>query len=191
MALRLFVGVGLPAAVKDVLAQTQTLLGRDGGAVSWVAPETLHLTLHFLGNTDRPLLEPIGAALRAALQGQRVFELRLGPAGVFPNARRPNVFWQGVEGDVAALKQIQERVVASLVPLGFKREDRPYSPHLTIGRARRGADPVVLGRLGAQAGALPAPPELAWAVERVSLFQSELLPGGPRYTALDDLALIP
>lgn len=191
MTLRLFVGIGLPPEVKDALAQTQAQLRQDGRAVSWAAPETLHLTLHFLGSTDPALVEPIGAALRAALQGHNRFELRLGPAGVFPNPRRPNVFWQGVEGAVPALKQLQEQVVAALEPLGFKREQRPYSPHLTLGRARRDADPAALERLGARTAGLPAPATLAWTVERVSLFQSELLPGGPRYTPLDTVDLTP
>lgn len=191
MALRLFVGIRLPPEVKAALGQTQTRLHREPAPVGWAAPETMHLTLHFLGNTDEALREPIGAALRAALQGQTPFELRLGPAGVFPKPQRPDVVWQGLAGDVAALKQLQEQVVVALEPLGFKREQRPYSPHLTLGRVRRGAEPAALVSLGTAVTALPAPPALGWTVERVSLFQSELLPSGPRYTVLDDIALVP
>lgn len=191
MGLRLFVGVGLPAAVKAELAQTQARLRWQPALVGWAAPESLHLTLHFLGSTDAALLEPIGAALRAALQGQPPFELQLGPAGVFPNPQRPDVVWQGVAGDLTTLRRVQERVVVALEPLGFKREQRAYSPHLTLGRTRRGAERGALAELGAAVAALPAPPPLAWSVAQISLFQSELLPGGPRYTPLDNLALVP
>ena len=83
----------------------------------------------------------IGAAIRSVAR-RDPFELRLAGTGGFPNPRQPQVVWAGVGGDTSALGALQQELAAALEPLGFPRESRAYSAHLTLGRTRRGASPA-------------------------------------------------
>lgn len=185
---RLFVAGELPADVVEALAELQRRLGAGRPPVGWVAPEAMHLTLVFLGPTDAGLVPQIGAALRNALEQARAPLLRLGRPGAFPDARRPSVLWVGVEGQTTELGQLQAALVAALGPLGFPPERRRFQAHLTLGRVRRSAAAPELASLGDALRKLAAPP-LAWRVRRVTLFRSQLLPAGPRYSALDTVEL--
>jgi 2'-5' RNA ligase len=187
---RLFIAVEVPPSVKDALVAVQQQLQRGSPPVKWVAPAAMHLTLQFLGATDTQLVTSIGAALRQALAGQPACELRLGPPGVFPNARRPSVLWVGIDGATSALEQMQRSIAAALRPLGFPVEARPFRAHLTIGRVRRDASAAQQAHLGSMLAHVSPPPALSWRVTEVILFQSELLREGPRYTARDAVQLI-
>ncbi len=189
IAMRLFVAIELPEAVKAALVAAQDPLRRGGPPVKWVAPAAMHLTLLFLGETDPARLAAVGAAMRAALAGARPLRLRLGAAGAFPDARRPSTLWVDVGGDLAALGQIHSALAAALAPLGFPREQRAFRAHLTLGRVRREATPAEQSRLGTALVALPAPPQLSWQADHIVLFQSDLLREGPRYTALEAVGL--
>lgn len=188
-AQRLFIAAELPAEVKEALVAAQDRLRRDRPPVRWVAPEAMHLTLRFLGETDARLLPQIGAALRESLGGQKPIALRLADPGAFPNLRRPNVVWAGVDGDIAALERAAAAIGAALDSLVPPHDPRSFRAHLTLGRVRREADAAQQERMGAAIRALPPFPPLAWMVERVALFRSDLRPGGPIYTVLDAVAL--
>ena len=181
---RLFIAVEVSPEVKAELAAAQGRLRRGGAPVKWVAPEALHMTLHFLGETDVALLPRLGAALCQALAGSTAIGLRLAGAGAFPNLRRPNVIWAGIDGATAALERIQAATGTALESLGLPRETRPFRAHLTLGRVRREATPAQLEHLGEAIRSLPPFTPLAWDVDRVVLFRSELRPTGPVYTEL-------
>jgi len=186
---RLFIAVEVSPAARAELVATQQRLRRGDAPVKWVAPEALHLTLHFLGETDVALLPHLGAALGAALAGHAPIELRLDGAGAFPNLRRPSVVWASVGGDATALGQMQAALGAAIEALGLLRETRPFRAHLTLGRARREATPAQLERLGDAIRALPPLAPVAWQVGRVALFRSQLRPAGPMYTEILDFRL--
>lgn len=181
-ALRLFIAVEASEEVRAALGRVQQQLRRDDLPVRWVHPETMHLTLHFLGETEEPRVAAVVTAMQE-LRGQAPVVLRLGQLGAFPNTRRPNVLWVGVEGDTSALAQMQQRLATALAPLGFPGDNRPFRAHLTLGRVRREATPAQQARLGAALQATTPPAPLTWLATRVVLFRSELLSGGPRYTA--------
>jgi len=187
---RLFIAAELPAPISDALVAAQARLRRDAPPVKWVAPESMHLTLRFLGETDMRRLPQLGTALRTALAGQLAIGLQLTSAGAFPNIRRPSVVWVGVGGATAALERLAAALEAQVVSLGFPPEERPFRAHLTLGRVRREATPAQQERLGEAIRALPAFPQLAWMIERVVLFRSELRPNGPIYSALDTVTLV-
>jgi 2'-5' RNA ligase len=149
----------------------------------------MHLTLHFLGETDRELLPRLGAALRTSLEGRRAIVLHLTNAGAFPNPRRPSVVWAGIGGATAALERAHAALGAALESLGVPRETRPFRAHLTLGRVRREASPAQQERLGEAIRSLPPFIPAPWSIERVALFRSELLGTGPIYTELDAVAL--
>jgi 2'-5' RNA ligase len=187
--LRLFLALELPEAVKQELTLMQQQLRSERLPVSWVSPVAMHLTLVFLGETDAALLPTIGTQLRSSLVGHQPLVLQLGAPGAFPNLRRPNVLWVGIAGATAALGHLQAAVATALEPLGFPREARPYSAHLTLGRVRRDASASDRARLGTLVQALATPQPLTWDVDRVVLFQSTLRPSGPIYTERDTIAL--
>jgi 2'-5' RNA ligase len=184
MSYRLFIAAELPPAVKQALAQAQELLRRDRPPVRWGAPEAMHLTLRFLGDTPAEQIPAIEQAMRDGLAGHAPMTLRLRGLGAFPNARRPSVVWAGVGGDTAALERAQAALEAGLAAIGMPAEPRPFRAHLTLGRVRRDAPATQVERLGAAIQAAPPFPALEWPVERAILFRSELRAEGPIYTEL-------
>lgn len=186
---RLFIAAELPPPVKTELVAIQERLQRGNPPVRWVAPEAMHLTLHFLGETDAALLPQLGTALRAAAAGHAAIELHLAGAGAFPNLRQPGVLWVGVGGAVAALQRLQAAVETSIAALGLPRESRPFHPHLTLGRVRRDATPAQRARLGAAIQSLPPIAPTPWTIEQLIVFRSQLASGGPIYTELDSVPL--
>jgi len=140
-------------------------------------PEGCHLTLVFLGETPAGELPRIEAALTAAAPIPP-FELRLGRPGTF-GGQRPRVLHTGVLGDVAALAVLQRRVADAL----DHTEERPFSPHITLARVPR--PDRATGEAIAAALVRPLAAETpALTVERVSLMQSDLRPGGAVYSEL-------
>ena len=179
---RLFVALEPPEPVRRRLAALAADLrraaGRAADEVRWVEPEKVHLTLQFLGAVPEERVPAVSEAVRAAAGAARPLSLEVKGAGGFPNARRPRVLWAGVAGDVEPLAALAADLGARLAPLGFAPEDRPFSPHLTLGRARdgRGA-PGLAGALARTAQADGCP----WRASELVLVESHLSPKGPRY----------
>ncbi|HJZ46255.1 MAG TPA: RNA 2',3'-cyclic phosphodiesterase [Roseiflexaceae bacterium] len=186
---RLFIGAELPEDVKAELVASQARLRRANLPVAWVAPEAMHLTLRFLGDTSVALIPELCAAIRTAVAPYHAMELRLSGTGAFPNDRRPSVVWIGVGGAVAALGHAQASIETALGELGIAAEPKPFHPHLTLGRVRGEASHQQRQRLGDVIRALPPPAPLAWALERVVLFRSELRREGAVYTEIADCRL--
>jgi 2'-5' RNA ligase len=188
--LRLFVALEPPDLVRHRLAtlkaDLQRAAGRDSGDVKWVAVDNVHLTLQFLGAVPEERVDLVKVAVAAAAAEARPLRLELRGAGGFPSARRARVLWAGVSGDVAELAALVAALERRLGPLGFAAEERPFSPHITLGRARdaRGA-PGLAAALALAAEA----PGVPWRATEVILFQSFLSPKGPRYEALARAAL--
>ena len=189
--LRLFVALELPDPLLEALLGVQERLraAAPPRAVRWSAAAGIHLTLKFLGETPAARQEAIVEALRRAAVGHGPLELRAEGLGCFPNPSRPRVIWVGLGGDLPARAARQEAVEAALGPLGFPREGRPFSPHLTLGRVRReayAADVKALGKLMANTTAGEVG---RWRADSLSLMHSELRPDGARYTRLAEIPL--
>lgn len=184
--MRLFVALELAEEVARALTAVQQQMQASGRPpVKWVAPTGMHLTLKFLGEVDSERVPAIRAALNAVVRSRRaVAELRLAGVGAFPNLRRPQTLWVGVEGDISSLMQLQQGIEQALVPLGFEPEGRPFRAHLTLGRVRQDATPEQRASLGTVIARLPAPPPVRWAPGSPILFQSTLTPSGAIYTRI-------
>jgi 2'-5' RNA ligase len=187
-AMRCFVAVNLPGEIREEVGKfaASPSLGAAGRVVRWVRPENIHLTLKFLGNVDREMLPELSASLETALTGQSPCRLTVKGAGVFPPRGRPRVVWVGLAGETVALAAIHAAVESALEPLGFPREKRPFTAHLTVGRVR---DPRRAAPLGP---AISANRDREWGkcvVDRVHLMRSELFPTGPRYSILHTVRL--
>jgi 2'-5' RNA ligase len=186
VVIRAFIAIELPARVKQYLAAlTDELAARTPSrSVRWVKAERMHLTLRFLGETDKNLLPRLGAALDTAGTEHAPFALQLDGFGCFPNCRRPRVLWAGLAGDLEAAASLKAGIDAALEPVGWAPEERPFKPHLTLGRVK---DARQLGQ--------PAQPEtidpLPIPVTAFHLLQSDLKPQGPIYTIRHTSRLAP
>lgn len=183
--MRLFVAVNLPEEERARLYDAAAELRNGGFPVRWVARDALHLTLKFLGDVAEAQVSAIESVLGAVAAAYSPVWLGLGGVGAFPNLRNPRVVWLGVE-QAPELLSLQRDVERGLEPLGFAPEQRPYSPHLTLGRARRGTRAGDFLRLASMAQSVPY--EAAITVNSVDLMRSHLSPGGARY---ERIAAIP
>ena len=179
---RLFIAVELPEAVREQLRQAIAGLRRpDLEAVRWVRPEGIHLTLHFLGETLAERMEDIHQAMSQAAVSAQLLTLRVQGAGAFPNMRAPQVVWLGLSEQTDALRDLQARLEAALVQHGFTKEERDFSPHLTLGRVNGrlsalGLQALAEGLRQAEAVEFPSIP-----VDGISLMESRLERSGARY----------
>ncbi len=178
-ALRTFIAVPVPAAVSRRLEEcSRTLAGRwPPGAVRWVSPENVHLTLRFLGDTDPDQVAGLAAALRQVASAHRGFVVALDGVGCFPNARRPRVIWAGLSDPELRLDRLQRDVERAVRACGWPREGRAFAPHLTLGRVREGA-PAPAGEW------LPSIEPAPLPVRELRLVESQLAPAGAIYRTL-------
>src|ERR687889_60972 len=133
---RLFLAVCLDQDVQRLVAEEIAALTAEGWPLRWVQPETSHLTLHFLGETERERAELVRLALPDVVAAHEPFDLRTAALGVFPNFRRPRVLWLGLHGPVHRLQTLQQDIGRALKRLEFAVGDELYHPHITLGRGR-------------------------------------------------------
>jgi 2'-5' RNA ligase len=188
-AIRLFVACELSREVKETLTHVQgELKGYGLQCLRWVRPDGIHLTLKFLGETPPGRAPAIQGALAAACQGTAPFGLSLGKLGTFGDRRGPRVIWVDIAAEREAVAHLQERVEERLERLGFPRERRTFSPHLTLARV----SPELAASQGPrirEALAAVTVPEVRQRVAEVSLMRSILQRGGAAYERLAASAL--
>lgn len=183
--LRLFIALEFPAPLQNaVFSQTSRLREAAGSeAVRWVPPANLHLTLKFLGDAAPPSLAFLNQMLAAQAAGYAPFRVSLGGLGAFPNNRRPRVIWVGVQAP-PELNALQRQIESAAARLGYAAEDRPFSPHLTIGRVRQGASGIDQIKLRQALDSLQISRIGGTLIGSVVLMKSDLQPAGPVYTPL-------
>lgn len=180
---RLFIAVAIPPAVKSVLTTLQDDL-RDKTphkAVRWVNPDGIHLTLKFLGDVPLTKRSALEKALATAAADIASFDISTQALGCFPNSNRPRVVWLGIGGDTESLRNLWQLVETHVAPLGFPTENRPFSPHLTLGRVRREANRTSVTQVGNAVIQTTPPAASRWHVDTVHLVRSTLLPSGAEY----------
>ena len=188
--IRAFIAIELPAEVRSALAELQaSLQAEPQPAVKWVDPYGIHLTLKFLGNTDTGKISGVTGAIEQAARGFTPLALEVKDLGVFPNFKRVRVVWVSVGGDISRLKQLQQRLESSLVPLGFARESRPFTPHLTLARVREKASPPEQQRFGQLIADARFETAHHFTADSISLMQSQLTTAGAIYRQLTSVSL--
>jgi 2'-5' RNA ligase len=185
MSIRAFVGLGLPEEYKGLAARIASRWGRRlRSKLTWTRPGSWHLTLKFLGHIDESQLDGAVRALGAV--AWPAFDYRGLGGGFFPGARRPRVVWVGLD-PAEPFVALARAVEASLAPLGFEPEARPFVPHLTLARVKLNAvDPW--DALLAELDGLDWPRARA---DRMTLWRSVLGPQGPAYTVLAEFPAVP
>lgn len=181
--IRVFVAIALTEDVRTVLEDIQFDLMEmlPEKALNWTRPETMHLTLNFLGDGNRP--EQVAAVcdqLDRIAKGRKPFQLRMGPLGCFPRRRNPKVIYTGLQGGTKQLYDLKEALDSSLAKIGYEPEARKYTPHLTLGRVRK-PDQVQKAQLPFGSHTQPA----EWDVSAIHLYHSfRTKKKGPQYKVI-------
>ena len=190
MMLRSFIAVEIPAeiqnAIADALASLKKTLPKP--LIRWVAPQNVHLTLKFLGDVSPANLERLAETLKAEAASHEMFSISVGGLGAFPNPRRARVIWIGLDAP-PALAALQRGVDAAAAQLGYPKEERPFSPHLTIGRVAQTASASDLQRIRSALESTKVGILGTVRVQAIHIFKSDLQPGGSVYTLLYTLSM--
>lgn len=183
-ALRLFVAVDVPQAVKDRLSEVVAAFRERLPGARWTSPGSWHLTLKFLGATWPRLVSTVHDAVAVVAAGRPAFQTRVGPLGAFPSPGRARVLWAGLE-DPEGLIVALARDLDSALARHFPVEQRPFTPHLTLARLNPPRD------LRSAAPELPGFPVASepFPVESLVLYRSHLSPRGAIYEALERFSL--
>ena len=191
--MRIFIGIDLDPEVRARIERF--LEGVEGFApeARWVRPESLHITLKFIGEQLPERVEAITERLRRVESS--ALEIRAGGYGFFPTAKAPRVFWIGIHAG-PQLAELAESIDIATAELGIPREDRPYSPHLTLARAggsRKSGSPrwrkadgpnAIFAVLEKRLAAIGELDFGTMTANEFILYQSQLSPAGSKYTKL-------
>jgi 2'-5' RNA ligase len=185
-SIRAFVAIGLGEELKRTLLAVQRQLQAAPAAriVRWVAPENMHLTLKFLGDVETTRVPTCTTALHQSATGLAPFRLMARGLGCFPSTSRPNVIWVGLHGEATRAMELARRIEEAFATLGFPREARPFSPHLTLGRIKREARPSDRAVIGTVVQEFPISDLGIILADAVHFIKSDLRPAGPIYTTL-------
>jgi 2'-5' RNA ligase len=189
--IRAFIAIDLSPEIHQRLNETLDNYKAQLGKVQirWVAVTNIHLTLKFLGDVSLANLDILTDMIQSEVSDHHQFEISVGGSGAYPNNRQPRVIWVGVEAP-QELVAIQNGIETATARLGFAREERAFSPHLTLGRVSRNAtsqdvkaisqtlEKTRVGFLGAV------------RVENVYLYRSDLRPTGAVYTQIFSSSLL-
>jgi 2'-5' RNA ligase len=183
--IRAFIAIKLSPEIHQRLKDLNLLLKQrlPDAPVRWVQVNNIHLTLKFMGDVSTANLEALTEIIQAEALRHPSFELSVGELGAFPTTHRPRVLWVGVQAP-AELTNLQQGIEQELARLGYKPEDRPFSPHLTLGRISRNAVTQDFARIETALSTTKVGYIGAMLVKAVHLFRSDLQPSGPIYTAL-------
>ncbi len=183
--IRTFIAVHVPDGVRGKIGEFQNRLKPFDCDIRWVRPESIHVTLKFLGDVRAEQIGEISESIRIAIESLSTFEVMVGGAGVFPDSRRPRVLWVGVEKGSEELALLALKIEDVCSNFNFKKEMRAFSAHLTIGRVRspKGIASLVeaMQTIGFQGG--------SYSVGEVVVMKSNLQQTGAIYTPLHQIKL--
>lgn len=187
--LRLFVALAFPDEVRAELERVAgAMRGFAPRRTRWANVDGAHLTLRFIGAAPPDAAAVLGDAVARAAAGVAPFELHLADAGVFPAHGAPRVLWVGVGGAVGALSGLRQRVEDALAAAGVPNDERGVAPHVTLGRVNERLAKEEADTLRGSVAALDIR-RIAFTVEEVGLYHSDLLPTGAAYTRLAAVSL--
>jgi 2'-5' RNA ligase len=184
--MRCFIAIEVPDAWRRALSSIRDSTERAPREIRWVSPQQYHFTLRFLGTTADQLVPEIGDAIAQSARGITPFALRLAGVGTFPPSGAARVLWAGIDDASGACRRWVEIAAPGLNALGFAPEARECQPHITLARAK---SPGGAHRLRRIAETATDPPQLAFDVSALTLFESRLSPHGARYHRLSRIPL--
>ena len=183
--MRLFVAIELSDRIRSKLKKLQGVLGRTCDGIRWIPPGNLHITVKFIGEVKDPKIVEITEAVARAATQANPFTMRVSGCGCFPKAGPVRIAWVGLEDPTGALLRCVEALECEMETLGYPRERRPFSAHVTIGRARADRSDGMVRSIIDEAGLEPVEQK----VSSLSLMTSTLSPQGPTYVRVSSAKL--
>jgi RNA 2',3'-cyclic 3'-phosphodiesterase len=194
--MRIFIGIDLSEEIRTIISRFLDGVRGFAPDVRWVQPESLHITLKFIGEQKPEQVDAIRERLRR-IEGPAL-EIRFAGHGFFPTAKAPRVFWIGIQAG-SELATLAAHIDGAVAELGIPREERPFSPHLTLARTgggsgapkwRKGDGPnSAFAVLSTRLAAMGEFDFGAMIARDFILYQSQLSPKGSKYTKLERFPL--
>jgi 2'-5' RNA ligase len=179
---RTFIAVDVTPPIRNKLVALQTDLGRTVSGAKWVEPANIHLTLVFLGEVDDREIPTVCRAAEEAAAQRTPISATIRGVGCFPHLRRPRVVWAGIDQGGQELIALHDALETLLEQLGYRREDRRYTPHVTLGRIN--SDRIATQNLTAAINRLADWVGGDMIVAEIQIMGSQLGSTGPVYTVL-------
>ena len=185
MNLRAFIAIDLPDQLQDALEKQITRLRQPLGdeLVRWVPTQNMHLTLKFLGTIAASHLEFLKQLITQTAESHNPFDMQISGIGSFPNSKQARILWAGIHAP-AELSSLQKSLEAGTTRLGYEAEERPFSPHLTLGRVRQNIDPTGMQKIRTTLATIQLGNIGSARVDSIHLYKSELHSSGSIYTKL-------
>ena len=183
MLLRCFIAIEIPETIKKSVADIIDNLKKSDSDVKWVPEENIHITLQFLGETEESLIPDIKGALYKILAPYSSFYIKIADVGCFPSGKRPRVIWVGMEGP-QALIDLYKDISSEMVKFGYQKEERGFTPHVTIGRVKSNRN---MGELLRRLEEFKVTDFPDFEVQNIKLVKSELKPSGAKYYSLAEI----
>ncbi len=179
--MRIFLAVDINDEQRVELAGIQKYLSDKLSKIKWVMPENLHITMKFLGELEPEEADRVATILNKPLKSFSSFPIEPGGLGVFPNIKRPRVFWAGLRKGHDELINLSRIVEDTVSAAGFDKDTKPFSPHITLGRFRQPPNGKAVEETIKNAPQLKPSEHI---VSGISIYQSILKPEGPQYKLL-------
>jgi RNA 2',3'-cyclic 3'-phosphodiesterase len=183
--IRTFIAIPLPDKLKQDVDKLIVGFKPLADGISWVRAANLHFTLRFLGDIESDSVSVLRQSIESQLTGFNQFKIGLSGLGCFPNLNRPRVIWVAAAGDIEKMKELAGRVETACRQADFGLADKPFAPHLTIGRAKF---PSGLEKFTGNLKMTRFETD-PFIVEKVIIYKSDLTPRGPIYTAMGEIAI--
>jgi 2'-5' RNA ligase len=182
VAIRSFLAFDLPEELAQLVARTSEELRKSGLGVRWIDPAKIHLTVVFLGDMEEGSIKAIGDSVRGVCSTYGPFEAMIKSAGYFGPMKSPRVLWMGMAGDIERMGRFRDSLQKALKSYGIKEENRPFRPHITLGRFRQGAGGGdELGRIMSRYKDIES---AKCRFTDLAFYRSDLKPSGPVYSEL-------
>jgi len=178
-----FIAIDIKATPQIITFEKE--IAKTGADVKLVEPGNIHITVKFLGDTDENHIDAIEQSMKESVLPIKPFPITLKGTGVFPNQNYMKVLWIGItdEGNIETIARVIDE---KLEPLGFKKENRGFSPHLTVGRVKTARNKDQLIKVIENYKTVEFTIQ---KVQSITLKKSELTPKGPIYTTLREVPL--
>jgi len=184
--LRSFLAIELPESILRRIGEVQRDLKSSRADVRWVGPQNIHLTLKFFGNIEESKINSIAQSIEEPARNISPIWISVRGMGAFPSLKNPRVIWIGLHDEKKVLISFQKQLDGEFQKIGFQPEDRPFHPHLTLGRMRsnRGKDELVKEMEKYREEEFGS-----FQADKIILFKSDLKPEGAIYTRLEEVKL--
>ena len=199
--MRAFLAVAIATELRErvsaIQQQLKDLVAASPGRrvrITWVKPETIHLTIKFLGDIDEGVVESLRASVSAATDGSQIIDIPLGAIGAFPRVQAPRALWVGPpsnwdsQDEAKRALDLAASIDAACEKFAVPRDTHPWRRHLTVARVREGGRDA--GRVLETSGLMTRPHDVGTLrVDAISLMKSEMRPDGPVHTPVWTVAV--